>query len=326
MQSTWKPNNTRQGEFKRKASEFRNWITPDGNGADFAAEAGRYHLYVSLACPWAHRTLIFRQLKNLTDLIGVSVVHPDMLNNDWTFVHDEISEKHYGTTGDTLYQSEYLSQHYYKNLDHYDGVVTVPVLWDRKQRCIVNNESSEIIRMLNSSFNHLTGNTQDYYPEALRPAIDEVNEWIYHDINNGVYKTGFASTQAAYEENCQKLFSSLDRVDDILSQQRYLVGDEITEADWRLVPTLFRFDAVYHTHFKCNIKLISEYKHIYPYMLALYQHENISETVNLAHIKRHYFNSHRSINPYGIVAVGPEQDWNAPVTREQLTTPKSDPS
>lgn len=328
--STWQPKNSRQGEFRRKDSEFRHWITHDGaagstGDAGFKAESGRYHLYVSLACPWAHRTLIFRQLKELNDIISVSVVHPDMPNNDWVFKHDEKSAELYETTGDTLYNSESLSQRYHECADHYEGVITVPVLWDKQQRCIVNNESSEIIRMFNTAFNHLTGNKLDYYPEKLRPEIDEINQWIYHDINNGVYKTGFASTQKAYERNCKKLFSGLDKVEEILAKQRYLVGDEITEADWRLVPTLFRFDAVYHTHFKCNIKLISEYENIYPYMLELYQHKNIRKSINMAHIKQHYFYSHRSINPHGIVGIGPEQDWNAPaISRENFTLQQSE--
>lgn len=319
IQATFKPDNGSDGEFKRKESKFRNWITIDSNPNNnvvfhFKAEPDRYHLYVSLACPWAHRVLILRQLKGLEKIISVSVVHPDMTDKDWMFDHNESSERLYGTTGDTLYNLKGLSEIYNKNCT-YEGVVTVPVLWDKKEKCIVNNESSEILRMFNSSFDHITGNSLDFYPDNLRNKIDKVNKWIYSDINNGVYKAGFATTQEAYEKHCNKLFSSLDRVELILQENRYLVGETITEADWRLVTTLFRFDAVYHTHFKCNKKLISEYKNMYQYMLELFQHKEISQTLNMAHIKRHYFKSHRSLNPHGIVAIGPEQDWSIPHNR-----------
>ena len=307
--STWLPTNSKAGEYKRKDSEFRHWITKNGLQSGFKAEPGRYHLYVSLACPWAHRTLIFRQLKNLEDIISVSVVHPDMPDNDWTFQNDSQSAECYGTTGDTLYASERLSQRYTESADNYSAIVSVPVLWDKQKKCIVNNESSEIIRMFNSAFNHITGNSLDFYPEHLRSDIDQINTLVYHKINNGVYKTGFASTQKAYEDNCKKLFSGLDKIESLLSKQRFLAGNNISEADWRLFPTLIRFDAVYHTHFKCNIRLIKEYTHIYNYMLELYQYENIAETINMAHIKRHYYASHLSINPYGIVALGHQQNW-----------------
>ncbi len=318
----WLPTNDNTGEFKRKDSEFRQWITRGGSRGEpgegsFKAETARYHLYVSLACPWAHRTLIFRQLKGLEDHISVSVVHPDMPDNDWTFQHDKESARLYSTTGDTLYNSEYLSQRYAESADNYTAIVSVPVLWDKQQKCIVNNESSEIIRMFNSVFDDLTGNKLDFYPEHLRSEIEEINELIYHDINNGVYKTGFASTQKAYEHNCKKLFSALDKVENILETNRYLVGNQITEADWRLLPTLLRFDAVYHTHFKCNIRLLKEYENIYNYMLDLYQYGKVSKTLNMAHIKRHYYASHLSINPHGIVALSADQDWNATHNREQ---------
>ena len=312
--SSWKTS-IKDGEYKRKDSQFRNWITVDGNTsisgeAGFKAEADRYHLYVSLACPWAHRTLIFRQLKNLEDLVSVSVVHPDMLDKGWSFKHDKQSQTDYATTGDTLYDSEYLRERYFESDPQYHGNITVPVLWDKQQKRIVNNESAEIIRMFNSAFNNLTGNNTDYYPENLRDEIDSINELVYHNINNGVYKTGFATTQQAYESNCLKLFDTLDQIDSRLAGQSYLVGNQITEADWRLFTTIVRFDAVYHTHFKCNIRLLKEYEHIYRYMLDLYHQPGIAATVNMAHIKRHYYASHRSINPYAIVPLGHAQDWS----------------
>ena len=322
VKSNWK-SSIKEGEYRRKNSQFRNWITADGSAgltgsAGFKAEAGRYHLYVSLACPWAHRTLIFRQLKGLEDYITVSVVHPDMLENGWSFAHDDNSEALYGTTGDTLYSSEYMFERYYEKAPDYNGPITVPVLWDKKLNVIVNNESSEIIRMFNSAFNALTGNGVDYYPEYLKSDIDEMNELVYHNINNGVYKSGFASTQAAYDDNVKNLFDALQQLDDKLATQRYLTGNELTEADWRLWPTLVRFDSVYHTHFKCNLKLIKEYNNIYHYMLELYQMPNIAKTVNMAHIKRHYYASHQSINTYGIVPIGHNQDWSVPHNRELI--------
>lgn len=319
VKSNWK-SSIKSGEYKRKDSQFRHWITPDGSAgptgeAGFKAEAGRYHLFVSLACPWAHRTLIFRELKGLTDIISVSVVHPDMHEQGWSFKHDDESQNLYGTTGDTLAGYDYLAQKYYQSQPDYYGNITVPVLWDKQQNVIVNNESADIIRMLNQAFNGLTGNTLDYYPQALRSEIDEINELVYHKINNGVYKSGFATTQQAYEKNVTALFAALETVEQILSSKRYLVGDTLTEADWRLWTTLIRFDAVYHTHFKCNLKLIQGFPNLYQYMLELYQIEGISQTVNMAHIKRHYYASHLAINPYGIVPVGHEQDWRKPHNR-----------
>ena len=314
LSSSWKTS-IKDGEYKRKDSQFRNWITTDGSAgpsgeAGFKAEPDRYHLYVSLACPWAHRTLIFRKLKSLEDLISVNVVHPDMLEKGWSFQHDEHSKADYGTTGDTLYQADYLRECYIQSDEDYHGNITVPVLWDKQQKRIVNNESAEIIRMFNSAFYNLTGNQDDYYPQALVDEIESINDLVYHNINNGVYKTGFATTQEAYETNCRKLFDALDQIEARLAGQRYLVADQITEADWRLFTTIIRFDAVYHTHFKCNIRLLKEYDHIYRYMLDLYHQPGIAETVNMAHIKRHYYASHRSINPYGIVPLGHDQDWN----------------
>lgn len=320
IQSNWK-SSIKAGEYKRKDSQFRHWITADGSAgisgeAGFQAEANRYHLFVSLACPWAHRALLFRKLKGLEELISVSVVHPDMHSQGWSFEHDENSAKLYGTTGDTLADSAYLSEKYFANQIDYQGNITVPLLWDKQQNRIVNNESSEIIRMFNHAFNGITGNDLDFYPIELQAQIDEINELVYHKINNGVYKSGFATTQGAYEKNVTGLFDALKVIEGILSKQRYLVGDQLTEADWRLWTTLVRFDAVYHTHFKCNLKQLNEFPNIYQYMLELYQMPGVAETVNMAHIKRHYYASHLAINPYGIVPVGHEQDWTIPHTRD----------
>lgn len=316
VKSNWN-SSIKNGEYKRKDSQFRNQITADGSSG-FKAEADRYHLYVSLACPWAHRTLIFRTLKGLEDLITVSVVHPDMHQKGWSFSHDEESAALYGTTGDTLYNSDHMLARYIQSAPDYAGNITVPVLWDKKQQIIVNNESAEIIRMLNTEFNHLTGNQADFYPEALQTDIDIVNELVYHNINNGVYKTGFATTQQSYQEHGEKLFTALDQVEAILANKRYLTGDKITEADWRLWTTLIRFDSVYHTHFKCNLRTLQSYTNIYNYMLELYQILGIAETVNEAHIKRHYYASHLSINPFGIIPMGHEQDWNVSHNRGSL--------
>ena len=311
----------KNGEYQRKESQFRNWITADGSAGisgreGFIAEAGRYHLYVSLACPWAHRTLVFRQLKGLENLITVSVVHPDMHDKGWSFNHDEDSAKLYGTTGDDLYGDSYIGEKYLAQDPDYSGVNSVPILWDKTNKVIVNNESSEIIRMFNSAFNHITGNTLDFYPENLREKIDIENEFVYHKINNGVYKTGFATTQKAYDKNVVELFIALEQLENKLSKQRYLTGNEITEADWRLWVTLVRFDSVYHTHFKCNLRLIEQYSNIYNFMLELYQTPNIAKTVNENHIKRHYYASHLAINPYGIVPTTHQQDWTVPHHRD----------
>jgi len=297
-----------KGEFVRWESQFRNWITADGAAgvtgmAGFKAEAGRYHLYVSYACPWAHRTLIYRSLKKLEDIITVSVVNPKMTDISWDF------EDYPGATGDTLYKVKTMQEIYDKAADDFDGVVTVPVLWDKKTQTIVNNESSEIIRMLDSAFNGLTGSDETYYPDEFKAEIDEVNEFIYHNINNGVYKTGFARTQAAYEKAFDKLFSALDEIEYRLAKQRYLVGDRLTEADLRLFPTLIRFDSVYVGHFKCNLKRIEDYANLSNYVRDIYQVPGIKETVNMDHIKTHYYWSHTSINPTRIVPVGPDVDY-----------------
>jgi len=317
LKSSWNTSINKGGEYKRKDSQFRDVITADGSSG-FKAEVGRYHLYVSHACPWAHRTLIFRKLKGLEDVISMSVVHPDMHNKGWSLQHDDESAKLYGTTGDDLYGSAFLSERYFDKAPDYQGNITVPVLWDKKEQVIVNNESSEIIRMLNTAFNDITGNVDDYYPENLRSDIDAVNELVYQGINNGVYKTGFATTQESYEENVNKLFLALDEVETILAKKRYLTGNQITEADWRLWTTLIRFDSVYHTHFKCNIRLIESYHNIYNYMLELYQVPGIASTVHSAHIKRHYYASHLSLNPFGIVPLGHSQDWFAAHNRAAM--------
>ena len=311
-QDQWYDTTSTGGAFKRTEASFRNWITPDGGAgpsgtAGFKAESGRYHLYVSYACPWAHRTLIFRALKGLTDHISVSAVHPDMLSDGWTFETDFD-----GATGDTLYGLAYARDIYLKAKPGMSGRVTVPILWDKSQETIVSNESSEIIRMLNSAFDGITGNTDDYWPKDLREAIEPVNARIYDTLNNGVYKSGFATTQSAYEDAVGPLFDTLDWLEDRLSAQRYLMGARLTEADWRLFTTLVRFDAVYHGHFKCNRKKLIEYKALWGYVRDLYQVPGVAETVRLDHITRHYHYSHETINPHRIVPVGPQLDFNSP--------------
>ncbi|WP_125717376.1 glutathione S-transferase family protein [Pseudoalteromonas rubra] len=310
----WYDTKSNQGKFKREDAQLRNWVTADGSAgptgnSGFKAESGRYHLYVSLACPWAHRTLIFRKLKQLEAHIDVSVVSPDMLEHGWTF------DKATGSSGDALFEQSYMHQLYTRNKADYSGRVTVPVLWDKHTQRIVSNESSEIIRMFNSAFNELTGNTDDYYPEALRQDIDDINEFVYHKINNGVYKAGFATEQAAYEEAVQALFDALEQLEQRLSTQRYLVGDTLTEADWRLFTTLIRFDSVYHGHFKCNLKQIEDYPNLAGYIRELYQWPNVAETVDFYHIKRHYYFSHTMINPTQVVPVGPDIDYTQPHNR-----------
>lgn len=302
---------TKGGAFKRKASQFRNWITPDGKAGPtgsggFRAEPGRYHLYVSYACPWAHRTLIFRTLKGLEKMIDVSVVHPDMLDQGWTF------KPYPGVIEDSVNGAEFLHQIYTKADPDYTGRVTVPVLWDKKRQTIVSNESSEIIRMFNSAFDHLGATPGDYYPESLRGEIDAINDLVYDNINNGVYKAGFATTQEAYEEAVHGLFSALDRVDKLLGEKQFLVGDRITEADWRLFTTLIRFDAVYVGHFKCNLNRIADTTHLSHYLRRLVQVPGIAATVHMDHIKRHYYVSHKSINPTGVIPAGPELDFLSP--------------
>ncbi len=308
----WYDTKSTGGKFKRSEAAFRNWITADGSAGPsgeggFKAEAGRYHLYVSLACPWAHRALVFRALKGLTDLIDVSVVHPDMLGDGWTFDTDFD-----GATGDTLYGLPFARDVYLKAKPDMSGRVTVPILWDKERETIVSNESSEIIRMFNSAFDGITGDTQDFWPEDLREAIEPVNARIYDTVNNGVYKAGFATTQEAYEEAVYPLFESLDWIEGILSENRYLMGDRVTEADWRLFTTLIRFDKVYHGHFKCNRRRIVDYPNIWGYVRELYQWDGVAETVNFDHITRHYHYSHDTINPNRIVPIGPELDLMSP--------------
>ena len=308
----WYDTSKTRGKFERSAAQFRNWITPDGTPGPsgtggFAAESGRYHLYVSFACPWAHRTLIFRQIKGLADHISISAVHPDMLGEGWTFDTDFP-----GATGDTLFGLPYARDIYIRADPRFSGRVTVPILWDKSQGTIVSNESAEIIRMFNSAFNGITGNTDDYYPEPLQARIEELNARIYDTFNNGVYRSGFATTQEAYEEAVYPLFDTLDWLEEILSTNRYLTGDRVTEADWRLLPTLLRFDKVYHTHFKCNRSRITDYPNLWAYTRELYQWPGVSDTVNFDHIVRHYHYSHESINPYRIIPINPQPDFDAP--------------
>jgi len=305
----------------RSNAVFRNWITPDGSPGPsgeggFAAESGRYHFYVCLACPWAHRTLIFRALKGLQNMISVDVVHPDMGSDGWTF-----DDSYPGATGDTVNGAKRLYEIYLKAKSDYTGRVTVPTLWDKKRETIVSNESAEIIRMLNSAFDGIGAAEGDYYPAELRSEIDAINERVYKTVNNGVYKCGFATSQEAYEENFGPLFDTLNHIEDRLSRQRFLVGDRLTEADWRLFTTLVRFDAVYYSHFKCNQRRIIDYPNIWGYVRELYQMPGIAATVSLDHIKRHYYGSHESINPTRIVPVGPDIDFEAPHDRDRL--PKS---
>lgn len=295
---------TKQGEFDRQISQLRNWITPDGapgptGEGGFRAERGRYHLYVSYACPWAHRTLIFRALKGLTDHISVSVVHPDMLEDGWTF--DEAP----GVIPDPVHDARYLYELYQRADPTYTARVTVPLLWDKQRDVAVSNESSEIIRMLNSAFDEVGATGPDLYPEALRPEIDALNARIYHTVNNGVYKAGFAGNQAAYEAAVGALFETLDFLEGHLEGREYLVGEQLTEADWRLFTTLIRFDAVYVTHFKCNLRRIADYPRLQAYLERLYSVPGVADTVHMDHIKGHYFRSHKALNPRGIVPTGP---------------------
>jgi putative glutathione S-transferase len=302
------------GSFLRATTKFRSWVTADGaagpsGDGGFAAEPGRYHLYVSLACPWAHRTILFRALKQLEDVISLSVVSYHMGGEGWTF------DAAAGSTGDAVNGKERLSEVYLLAEPRYTGRVSVPVLWDNERGTIVNNESAEIIRMLNSAFDAFTPETTDFYPAALRAEIDDINGIVYADVNNGVYRTGFAATQQAYETAFTALFAALDRIEARLARRRYLVGDRLTEADWRLFTTLVRFDAVYHGHFKCNRRRIADYPNLSGYLRELYQVPGVAETVNMDHIKRHYYGSHRHINPTGIVPLGPELDFSVPHDR-----------
>ncbi|THH35073.1 glutathione S-transferase family protein [Aliishimia ponticola] len=317
-QDQWYDTSSSGGKFERSAAKFRNWITPDGSAGPsgeggFAAESGRYHLYVSYACPWAHRTLIFRALKGLTPHITISAVHPDMLSGGWTFDTDFA-----GATGDTLYGLNYLRDIYLKADPKMSGRVTVPVLWDKQRETIVSNESAEIIRMLNSAFDGITGDTPDFWPEAQRGEIADVNDRIYDTVNNGVYKAGFATTQSAYDSAVYPLFDTLDWLEDRLASQRYLMGSTITEADWRLFTTLIRFDPVYHQHFKCNRKRIVDYPNLWGYTRELYQWDGVAGTVNMDHIVRHYHYSHDTINPNRIIPINPQLDYQQHHGRDHL--------
>lgn len=305
----WYDTRSTGGKFERKESAFRDFVRADGS-TRFAAERDRYHLYISLACPWAHRTLIFRKLKGLEDAISLSIVDPYMGENGWEF----------GSSPDTIADSVNGATKLHEIYTHadatYTGRVTVPVLWDRALETIVSNESSEIIRMFNTEFDSISERPDsDYYPETLRTRIDEMNAFVYPSINNGVYRCGFATTQSAYEEAFADLFAALERLEELLGRQRYLVGDQITEADWRLFTTLVRFDAVYVGHFKCNLRRIADMPSLHGYLRELYQVPGISETVNFTHIKRHYYESHGTINPTGIVPTGPELDLDSPHDR-----------
>ncbi|MDD1002894.1 glutathione S-transferase family protein [Pseudomonas sp. TNT2022 ID642] len=308
---------SKDGAFQREQAKRRNWVTangepgPSGEGG-FAAEAGRYHLYVSLACPWAHRTLILRKLKGLESLIDVSVVSWLMLENGWTF------DTALGSTGDKLDGFDFMHQRYTADTADYTGRVTVPVLWDKKLKRIVSNESAEIIRMFNSAFDDLTGNDLDFYPAPLRGEIDALNERIYPAVNNGVYRAGFATSQQAYEEAFDEVFAELDYLEGVLSANRYLSGEYLTEADVRLFTTIIRFDAVYHGHFKCNLRRIADYPNLSNWLREMYQLPGIAETVDFQHIKNHYYGSHKTINPTGVVPKGPEQDFSVAHDRARL--------
>jgi len=310
----WLDKEMNEGDFKRMESTFRNWITADGSAGatgtgGFKAEADRYHLYISAACPWAHRTVIFRKLKQLEDVIGLSIVEPDMLDKGWSFSKQ-------GDYVDHLHSYKYMHQIYTRADKEFTGQITVPVLWDKKLNTIVNNESSEIIRMLNSAFNQFTEVKTDYYPQSLRQKIDAVNKPIYNNINNGVYRCGFATTQAAYERAFDRLFNELDKLEQNLSGNRYLLGKQITESDWRLFTTLIRFDAVYVGHFKCNLKRIADYPNLSNYLIELYQVPGIAETIDIDYIKRHYYYSHTGINPTQLIPKGPALNFDLPHDRE----------
>ncbi|MEM0978440.1 MAG: glutathione S-transferase family protein [Pseudomonadota bacterium] len=301
---------SKSGKFERADARLRNWVTPDGSPGPsgevgFKAESGRYHLYVANACPWAHRTLIFRALKGLSEHITVDIVHPDMLDFGWTFETDGPAR------GDSLFGSAFLHEIYTRSDPKFSGRVTVPVLWDKLNNVIVSNESSEIIRMFNSAFDAITGNIDDYWPEDIRGDIETINLPIYHDVNNGVYKSGFSTTQAAYDEAVSALFDRLDWIEGILSDRRYLLGDRLTEADWRLFTTLLRFDCVYHLHFKCNRRRLIDYPNLWDYARELYQWPGIKPTVDFKQIVRHYHYSHNSINPNRIIPINPIVDWDA---------------
>jgi glutathionyl-hydroquinone reductase len=310
---------TKNGHFIRPQTRFRNFVTADGspgpNGeGGFAAERGRYHLYISLACPWAHRTLIFRVLKRLEDVISVSITEPLYGRTGWEFGGTTP-----GSTPDTANGKATLAEIYLLADPHYSGRVSVPVLWDKKRRTIVNNESAEIIRMFNSAFAAFTDVQTDYYPPALRGEIERINDLVYTNVNNGVYRAGFATSQAAYEEAARSVFAALDQLEQLLSRRRYLAGSQTTEADWRLFTTLIRFDSVYYGHFKCNLRRIVDYTNLWNYLRDLYQVPGIADTVSIDQIKRHYYGSQRQVNPTGIVPIGPRLDFSAPHDRGRFS-------
>jgi putative glutathione S-transferase len=314
----WYDTKATGGRFKRDISRFRNWVTADGRAgptgaSGFEAQPDRYHLYVSYACPWAHRTLIFRKLKGLEDMIPLSVVHWYMAENGWTFADGD------GVVPDPIHDADYMYQVYQAADDSYTGRVTVPVLWDKEKQTIVSNESADIIRMFNSAFDEIGATEGDYYPEPLHDEIDEINARVYSTVNNGVYKAGFATSQEAYEEAVEPLFESLEWLDGRLSSRRYLLGDAITEADWRLFTTLLRFDPVYVGHFKCNRRRIVDFDNLWPYVRDLYQVPGVADTVHMDHIKSHYYGSHDTINPTRIVPVGPDIDYSEPHGRDALS-------
>lgn len=315
--NSWYDTKSNGGKFERKDSSFRNWITKDGSAgpsgdAGFKAEAGRYHLYVSLACPWAHRTIIYRKLKGLEDIISMSVVNAFMADEGWTF------DPGRGVVSDPILGASTMHQIYTKAMPDYTGRVTVPVLWDKKTNTIVSNESAEIIRMFNRAFDDVGGNELDFSPQALLDDIDAMNDFIYPNINNGVYRAGFATSQGAYQEAVDDVFKALDTAEKLLSSNRYLLGNQITEADWRLFTTLVRFDAVYVGHFKCNKKRIVDYPNIWGYLRDLYQHPGIADTVDIAYIKEHYYASHDTINPTRVIPAGPVIDFTSEHFRMQL--------
>ena len=316
-QDKWYDTEENGGRFEREDAGFRNWITADGSAGPtgvggFKAEPDRYHLYVSLACPWAHRTLIYRKLKGLEQIIPISVVNPYMGENGWTFAEGE------GVIPDPLIHADYAYELYIKAKPNYTGRVTVPILWDKKTNTIVSNESSEIIRMFNSAFDDVGALAGDFSPASLLPEIDDINAFVYTTINNGVYKAGFSTTQEAYEEAVIELFAALDTLEARLADKRYLTGSTITEADWRLFTTLVRFDAVYVGHFKCNLRRIIDYPNLWGYLRDLYQVPGIAETVNMEHIKQHYYPSHANINPTRIIPIGPAIDFTTAHHRDQL--------
>ena len=311
----WYDTKSSGGKFERSASQFRNWITPDGSAGPtgeggFKAEYDRYHLYVSYACPWAHRTLIYRKLKGLEEMIGLSVVHWYMAENGWTFAPEED-----GTVSDQLFGSDFAHEIYIRADPVYTGRVTVPILWDKEKETIVSNESSEIIRMFNSAFDDIGAADGDYYPSEKHKEINELNDRIYDTFNNGVYRCGFATTQEAYDEAIGPLFDTMDFLENRLAEHRFLVGDQPTEADWRLFPTLYRFDGVYHGHFKCNRKQLVDYPNLWAYTRDLYQWKGIRDTVNMDHVRKHYYCSHETINPHRILPIGAEIDFDEPSGR-----------